>query len=219
MDSHRRHRKIAASKPSRRGSGRSFRSALQGVAPPGNDNTAANSRVAVLSGVAALPQDRQHHHLCRGGGVERGGGLAPRPPSPATSVVAAVLIRRLPGSLARGAFQMIVFGHAARAPRPRDENSSGRAVPDSWTIGGKTPARQRFGRPQGVDGCGRLPRPAKTATSTVAAVFESPRILARAWFRRRVGSGVGSPKRPQELEWKKLSNHKLRGGGPPSGNK
>src|SRR5438445_8106853 len=107
---------------------------------------------------------------------------------------------------------MIVFGHAARTPRPRDENSSGRAVPDSWTVGGKTPARQRFGRPQGVDGCGRLPRPAKTATSTVAAVLlaarwsrrpktiESPRILARAWLRRRVGSGVGSPKRPQELE-------------------
>src|SRR5207302_2866309 len=51
----------------------------------------------------------------------------------------------------------------------------------------------------------------KTATSTVAAVLlaarcsrrpktiESPRILARAWFRRRAGSGVGSPKRPQEL--------------------
>src|SRR5438309_5775287 len=91
-------------------------------------------------------------------------------------------------------------------PRLRDENSSGRAVPDSWTIGGKTPARQRFGRPQGVDGCGRLPRPAKTATSTVAAVFESPRILARAWFRRRVGSGVGSPKRPQELA-RRLLHH------------
>jgi len=64
---------------------------LQGVAPPGNDNTAANSRVAVLSAaaalpktattgtsvvaavlseVAALPQDRQHHHLCRGGGLD-----------------------------------------------------------------------------------------------------------------------------------------------------
>src|SRR5437660_6053392 len=84
-------------------------------------------------------------------------------------------------------------------PRPRDENSAGGAVPDSWTIGGKTLARQRFGRPRGVDGCGRLPRPAKTATSPVAAVFESPRILARAWFGRRVGSGVGSPKRPQEL--------------------
>ena len=27
----------------------------------------------------------------------------------------------------------------------------------------------------------------------MAAVFESPRILARAWFRRRVGSGLGSP--------------------------
>src|SRR5438132_2967310 len=70
------------SKPSRRGSGRSFRSALQGVVPPGNDNTAANSRVAVLSEMAALLQDRHHDHLCRGGGVECGGGLAPRPPAP-----------------------------------------------------------------------------------------------------------------------------------------
>src|SRR5437879_11039930 len=74
---------------------------------------------------------------------------------------------------------MIVFGHAARAPRPRDDNSSGRAVPDSWTIGGKTLARQRFGRPRGVDGCGRLPRPAKTATSTVAAVLLAARSSRR----------------------------------------
>src|ERR1044071_3328858 len=31
--------------------------------------------------------------------------------------------------------------------------------PDSWTVDGKTPARQRFGRPRGVDGCGGVLRP------------------------------------------------------------
>src|SRR5438445_8398741 len=87
---------------------------------------------------------------------------------------------------------MIVFGHAARTPRPRDENSSGRAVPDSWTIGGKTLARQRFGRPQGVDGCGRLPRPAKTATSTVAAVLLAARCSRRPKTSLRALAWLGS---------------------------
>src|SRR6266851_2568644 len=55
----------------------------------------------------------------------------------------------------------------------------GRGVPDSRTVGGKTLTRQRFGRPRGADGCGRLPRPAKTATSAVAAVLRAAR-----WRRR-----------------------------------
>src|SRR5258708_888544 len=51
----------------------------------------------------------------------------------------------------------------------------GRGVPDSRTVGGKTLTRQRFGRPRGADGCGRSPRPAKTATSAVAAGLRAAR--------------------------------------------
>jgi hypothetical protein len=86
---------------------------LRGVALPGNDNTAANSRVAVLSKV---------------------GGLGPKTVNTATSVVAAVLIRRLPGSLARGAFQMIVFGRAGRRPTQRRKfvGPGGAGFVDGW---------------------------------------------------------------------------------------
>src|SRR5207245_836695 len=45
---------------------------------------------------AALPQDRRHRHLCRGG------GLTPLP---------------------------TIFGHAARAPRPRERKFVGRSCP------------------------------------------------------------------------------------------
>src|SRR5207245_836697 len=86
----------------------------------------------------------------------------------ATSVVAAVLRPSPP--------------YSVMPPVPRDpenENSSGGAVPDSWTVGGKTLTRQRFGHPPGVDGDGRLPRPAKTATSAVAAVWLAARVSRR----------------------------------------
>src|SRR5260221_10638507 len=62
----------------------------------------------------------------------------------------------------------------------------GRGVPDSRTVGGKTLPRQRWGRPGGADVCGRSPRPAKTATSAVAAV-----LRAAGWRRR-------PPRRPLE---------------------
>src|SRR5205807_446833 len=105
-----------------------------------------------------------------------------------------------------------------RAPRPGDEHSSGGGGPESRTVGGKMPIRQRLGRPRGADGCARLPRPAKTATaavlphrgapSTAAPTARKPRLhrfreslraLARAWSRRRVGSADGPPKRPRNL--------------------
>src|SRR5437899_252724 len=48
----------------------------------------------------------------------------------------------------------------------------------------------------GADGCRDLPRPPPRRWRRSS---RAPRILARAWFRRRVGSAVGSSKRPQEL--------------------
>ena len=138
---------------------------------PGEEKTAAKSRVAVLDavGAASIRHQPAEHEIRR--------GVSPR----------LVYSRTENTNISMG----WEFAAARRGSEPEKKGiRGGGRVGDLRTIGGKTLAGRRFGRPQGVNDCGRLPRPAKTANAAVAAVF----LAARRGIRSRPAQGSMGPK-------------------------